>query len=133
MSLLVLMRCSVLAILTFNTGSSGRVARRIARGRTRGSGRMIVASAEDAAQSHAHAGSPARWRRLCGGVGESMFGATVGELWEEVDASWGPSMVVCRRGIVVLGWGYGLSRSERRRDMSAMVYESRDDTGKRLN
>jgi hypothetical protein len=40
---------------------------------------MIVASAEDAAQSHAHAGSPARWRRLCGTVGESIFGATVGD------------------------------------------------------
>jgi hypothetical protein len=40
---------------------------------------MIVASAEDAAQSHAHAGSPARWRRLCEAVGEGIFGATVGE------------------------------------------------------
>jgi hypothetical protein len=34
-------------------------------------------------------------------------------------------MVVCRRGIVVRGWGYGSSQAERRRDMSAMVYESR--------
>jgi hypothetical protein len=78
-SLLVLIGCSVLAILTINTGSPSRVARWIARGRARGSGGMIVASAEDAAQSHAHAGSPARWRRLCGTVGESIFGATVGE------------------------------------------------------
>ena len=79
MSLLVLIRCSVLAILTINTGSSSRVARRITRGRARGSGGMIVDSAEDAAQSHAHAGSPARWRRLCGTVGKSIFGATMGE------------------------------------------------------
>jgi hypothetical protein len=48
---------------------------------------VVVASAEDAAQSHAHAGSPARWRRLCGVVGESIFGATVGDLWEEKDAT----------------------------------------------
>jgi len=64
---------------------------------------MIVASTEDAAQSHAHAISAARRRRLCGVVGKSMFGATVGEWREEVDASWVPSMVVCRRGMVVLG------------------------------
>jgi hypothetical protein len=131
MSLLVVMRCHVFAICKIRRGVSGRIARGITRGSAGGSGRVIVASTEDAAQSHAHAGSPARWRRLCGGVGESIFGATVGELWEEVDASWGPSMVVCRRGIVVLGWGYGLSQSEGRRDMSAMVYESRRRYGEK--
>ena len=79
MSLLVVMRCHVFAICKIRRGVSGRVARGITRGSAGGSGRVIVASTEDAAQSHAHAGSPARWRRLCGTVGESIFGATVGD------------------------------------------------------
>jgi hypothetical protein len=79
MPLLVVMRCDIFAISKVRGGVSGRVACGITRGSAGGSGRVVVASAEDAAQSHAHAGSPARWRRLCEAVGEGMFGATVGE------------------------------------------------------
>lgn len=124
MSLLVVMRCHVFAICKIRRGVSGRVARGITRGSAGGSGRVIVASTEDAAQSHAHAGSPARWRRLCGGVEESMFGATVGESRECIVVA-GSHQWACRRGTVVLGRRCRLSQSERRRDMSAMVYESR--------
>ena len=97
MSLLILMRRGALAICR----SRGCVTRwitrrsvgRICRGVIRGTGRVVVASTEDAAQSHAHARSAARWRRLCGVVGESMLDATVGESQEEKSASWVPSMV----------------------------------------